>query len=254
MAWSLFFIKKNEHCHFFFLFFDQRGMVIMKIGIQEKSIITIVVLHKVFDKSKHALLVLQQNYKSHIFRKPQKQRKSQFLSLIFVLNKRPQNPTVAKYQVMDHDNMHNLPPPSSSMANQTNPDMMMTMHMTFFWGKNTEVLFSGWPGTSSGMYALSLIVVFVIAVITEWLAHSPILRGVGSTSRASGIVQTALYTFRIGLSYLVMLAVMSFNGGIFIVAMAGFAVGFLLFGSTTFKKPSDDQKTDKIPPLSSGSV
>ncbi|CAN6916987.1 unnamed protein product [Brassica oleracea var. botrytis] len=151
---------------------------------------------------------------------------------------------------MDHDNMHNMSPPSSTLAS----DMMMTMHMTFFWGKNTEVLFSGWPGTSSGMYALSLIVVFLLAVITEWLAHSLTLRCVGSTNRATGIVQTALYTLRIGLSYLVMLAVMSFNGGIFIVAMAGFAVGFFLFGSTAFKKPSDDQKTDKLPPLSSGCV
>ncbi|CAH8350673.1 unnamed protein product [Eruca vesicaria subsp. sativa] len=155
---------------------------------------------------------------------------------------------------MDHDNMHNMAPPSSSMANQTNPDMMMTMHMTFFWGKNTEVLFSGWPGTSSGMYALSLIVVFLFAVITEWLAHCPILRGGGSTSFVSRIVQTAVYTLRVGFSYLVMLAVMSFNGGIFIAAMAGFAVGFLLFGSSAVKKPSDDQKTAKTPPLSSGGV
>ncbi|ESQ45895.1 hypothetical protein EUTSA_v10010785mg [Eutrema salsugineum] len=155
---------------------------------------------------------------------------------------------------MDHDNMHNMPPPSSSsMANQTKPHMMM-MHMTFFWGKNTEVLFSGWPGTSSGMYALCLIVVFLLAVIAEWLAHSPILRGGGSTSRAAGIAQTAAYTLKTGLSYLVMLAVMSFNGGVFIVAIAGYAVGFLVFGSKTFKKPSDDRKIADVLPPSSGCV
>ncbi|CAA0372271.1 Copper transporter 6 [Arabidopsis thaliana] len=140
---------------------------------------------------------------------------------------------------MDHGNM---PPPSpSSMVNHTNSNMIM-MHMTFFWGKNTEILFSGWPGTSLGMYVLCLIVVFLLAVIVEWLAHSSILRGRGSTSRAKGLVQTAVYTLKTGFAYLVMLAVMSFNGGVFIVAIAGFAVGFMLFGSTAFKNPSDDEK------------
>ncbi|VYS53634.1 unnamed protein product [Arabidopsis thaliana] len=140
---------------------------------------------------------------------------------------------------MDHGNM---PPPSpSSMVNHTNSNMIM-MHMTFFWGKNTEILFSGWPGTSLGMYVLCLIVVFLLAVIVEWLAHSSILRGRDSTSRAKGLVQTAVYTLKTGFAYLVMLAVMSFNGGVFIVAIAGFAVGFMLFGSTAFKNPSDDEK------------
>uniref|UniRef100_A0A1J3JD50 Copper transport protein n=1 Tax=Noccaea caerulescens TaxID=107243 RepID=A0A1J3JD50_NOCCA len=155
---------------------------------------------------------------------------------------------------MDHDNMHMPPPsPSSSMTNHTKPHMMM-MHMTFFWGKNTEVLFSGWPGTSSGMYALCLVVVFFLAVIAEWLAHSPILRAAGSTSRAAGLAQTAVYTLKTGIAYMVMLAVMSFNAGVFIVAIAGYGVGFLIFGSTAFKKPSEDQKTGELLPPSSGCV
>ncbi|URD77078.1 Copper transporter [Musa troglodytarum] len=64
--------------------------------------------------------------------------------------------------------------------------------MTFFWGKNSEILFAGWPGTRGGMYALAL---------------------------------------RVGLAYLGMIAIMSFNGGVLIVAVAGHALGFLLFGS-----------------------
>ncbi|XP_019102268.1 PREDICTED: copper transporter 2-like [Camelina sativa] len=153
---------------------------------------------------------------------------------------------------MDHDNMQMPSPSSSSMSNHTKPHMMM--HMTFFWGKNTEVLFSGWPGTSSGMYALCLVVVFFLAVIAEWLAHSPFLRADSSTSRAAGLFQTAVYTLKTGLSYLVMLAVMSFNAGVFIVAIAGYAVGFFFFGSTAFKKPSDDRKTAELLPPSSGCV
>nr|GMD87442.1 copper transporter 1-like [Ipomoea batatas]GME06603.1 copper transporter 1-like [Ipomoea batatas] len=48
----------------------------------------------------------------------------------------------------------------------------MMMHMTFFWGKNTEVLFSWWPGYDQlGMYILSLVVVFLLAVLVEWLSN-----------------------------------------------------------------------------------
>ncbi|XP_010443679.1 PREDICTED: copper transporter 1-like [Camelina sativa] len=161
---------------------------------------------------------------------------------------------------MDHGHMHDMSPPpspsSSSSSMMNNGSMnggahhhMMMMHMTFFWGKNTEVLFSGWPGTSSGMYALCLIFVFFLAVLTEWLAHSSLLRtGDDSANRAAGLIQTAVYTLRTGLAYLVMLAVMSFNAGVFLVALAGHAVGFMWFGSRTFRNPSDDRKTNYLPP------
>ncbi|CAA0410789.1 Ctr copper transporter [Arabidopsis suecica] len=164
---------------------------------------------------------------------------------------------------MDHDHMHGMPPPSSSSSSPSSMmnngsmneggghhHMKMMMHMTFFWGKNTEVLFSGWPGTSSGMYALCLIFVFFLAVLTEWLAHSSLLRGStgDSANRAAGLIQTAVYTLRTGLAYLVMLAVMSFNAGVFLVALAGHAVGFMLFGSQTFRNTSDDRKTNYVPP------
>ncbi|XP_018484689.2 copper transporter 1 [Raphanus sativus] len=156
---------------------------------------------------------------------------------------------------MDHGNMHDMPPPSTpSMMNNGSMNggghhKMMMMHMTFFWGKNTEVLFSGWPGTSSGMYALCLIFVFFLAVITEWLAHSSLLRGTAgdSANLTSGLVQTAVYTLRTGLAYLVMLAVMSFNAGVFLAALAGHAIGYMLFGSRAFRNPSGDRKTNDPP-------
>ncbi|EOA14114.1 hypothetical protein CARUB_v10027256mg [Capsella rubella] len=161
---------------------------------------------------------------------------------------------------MDHGHMHDMsPPPSPSSSMMNNGSMnggggghhhMMMMHMTFFWGKNTEVLFSGWPGTSSGMYALCLIFVFFLAVFTEWLAHHSLLRGTsgGSANLPAGLIQTAVYTLRTGLSYLVMLAVMSFNAGVFLVALAGHAIGFMLFGSRAFRSSSDDRKTNYVPP------
>ena len=164
--------------------------------------------------------------------------------------KRPKNK-----ESMDHDDVP--PPPSSSIMNNGsmngggggNQEMMM-MHMTFYWGKNTEVLFSGWPGTSSGMYALCLIFVFFLAFLTEWLGHFSFLRGTteDSANAASGLVQTVVYTLRTGIAYLVMLAVMSFNAGVFIAALAGYGIGFMLLGSRTFRNPSGNRETYEIPP------
>ncbi|CAN8253293.1 unnamed protein product [Cochlearia groenlandica] len=147
---------------------------------------------------------------------------------------------------MDHEHMHNMSPPPSSSSNGS----MTMMHMTFFWGKNTEVLFAGWPGKSSGMYVLCLIFIFFLSVLTEWLSHSPLLRGTTTEKDSvstrhhvsTGLVQTAVYTLRTGLSYLVMLAVMSFNTGVFIAALGGHGVGFMLFGSRIFKKEFNDRK------------
>ncbi|PIA54530.1 hypothetical protein AQUCO_00900823v1 [Aquilegia coerulea] len=111
----------------------------------------------------------------------------------------------------------------------------MMMHMTFFWGKNAEILFSGWPGTSSGMYVLALIIVFVFSMLIEWFSHSQFIKNTSSSHISAGLVQTVMHTIRVGLSYLVMLALMSFNGGIFLMAVAGHSVGFLIFGSRIFK-------------------
>ncbi|XP_031122655.1 copper transporter 1-like [Ipomoea triloba] len=110
------------------------------------------------------------------------------------------------------------------------------MHMTFFWGKNAEVLFSGWPGYDHfGMYILSLLVVFALAFLVEWVSN----RGGVEDSEsqvAAGLLETAVYAVRIGLAYIVMLAVMSFNGGVFLAAIAGHTLGFFFFGSVAFKK------------------
>ncbi|KAH9672642.1 Copper transporter 1 [Citrus sinensis] len=126
-------------------------------------------------------------------------------------------------------------------------------HMTFFWGHNTQVLFPGWPGSSTGMYVLALVFVFSLAVIVEWLSHYNIVKP-GASRVAAGLFKTGLHGVRVGLAYMVVLAVMSFNGGIFIAAVVGHAVGYLLFGSrVVFNKSgrsdSDSHKdSDLLPP------
>ncbi|CAK7333619.1 unnamed protein product [Dovyalis caffra] len=117
------------------------------------------------------------------------------------------------------------------------PHRKMMMHMTFFWGHKTDVLFKGWPGSSSGMYAVALTFVFALAVLVEWFNFCSVIKP-GTHKVAAGFFRTGMYAVRSGLSYMVMLAVMSFNGGVFLAAVGGHAVGFALFGSRVFKKSS----------------
>lgn len=133
----------------------------------------------------------------------------------------------------DHDHDHDggmYMPPGSSMPdgsmNSTSTDMGMMMHMTFYWGKDVLILFSGWPERSLGMYILALFFVFLLGFAVEVLSISPQL--VGSNSMAALLIQACVYVVRMALAYMVMLSVMSFNLGVFIVAVAGHGAGFLL--------------------------
>lgn len=147
--------------------------------------------------------------------------------------------------------MHGMtPPPDSSTAS---PEMMhhkMMMHMTFFWGTNAEILFHRWPGERSGMYALALIFIFVLAFLVEWLTHCRLIKE-DSSRAAAGLIRTLMHTVRVGLAYLVMLAVMSFNVGVLLVAIGGHCLGFFLFGSKFFKRSEAvSGKSSDLPPLS----
>ncbi|XP_065878781.1 copper transporter 1-like [Euphorbia lathyris] len=148
---------------------------------------------------------------------------------------------------MDHGNHNDMRMPGMNMSNNTHHKMMM--HMTFYWGKDALILFSGWPGTRSGMYVLALILVFIISFLVEFLSHSQIIKP-GSSDFTAGVIQTLMHALRVGLAYMVMLAVMSFNGGVFLVAVAGHTLGFLLFGSRLFKKTSQTTKNSDLPPMS----
>ncbi|KAI6671053.1 hypothetical protein NL676_005938 [Syzygium grande] len=127
--------------------------------------------------------------------------------------------------------------------------MMMT-HMTFFWGTQAEILFSGWPGTRAGMYALALVLVFVLCVLVEWLSHCRLLHRV-KPRVAAGVLRSLLHALRMGLAYLAMLALMSFNGGVFLAAVAGHAVGFLAFATAEeAHRPHGEKATADLPLMS----
>ncbi|XP_068644094.1 copper transporter 1-like [Aristolochia californica] len=124
---------------------------------------------------------------------------------------------------------------------------MTMMLMTFFWGKNVEILFSGWPGYGHlGMYLLALFFVFALAVIVEFLSGIRPWKQ-GSNRAVAGLAQTGVHALRVALAYLVMLAVMSFNVGVLIVAIAGHTLGFLVFGSQVFRRSGGQAELNERP-------
>ncbi|PRQ34274.1 putative Ctr copper transporter [Rosa chinensis] len=129
----------------------------------------------------------------------------------------------------------------------------MKTHFTFFRGKNTTaIIFPGWPGESLESYILALIAVFLLSLVVEWLSHARLIEPSSDNNIADGLRQTLMYGSRVGLSYLVMLAVMSFDVGVLLAAIAGCSVGFLVFGSRVFMRSkvghSNMDQTD-LPPL-----
>ncbi|XP_074266377.1 copper transporter 6-like [Silene latifolia] len=158
--------------------------------------------------------------------------------------------------MMDHGNGHGMasPPSPSSMGMQPKHSMMM-MHMSFYWGHEAEILFTGWPGSSTGMYVLSLFVVFLLAFLVEWISRTRVVNRVTDNKVVAGVLLTVLHAIRMCLAYFVMLAVMSFNVGVFIVAVVGHALGFLVFTSGAFGSGLDQEEEDRgykpsvLPPL-----
>lgn len=124
------------------------------------------------------------------------------------------------------------------------------MHMSFYWGHEAEILFSDWPGFSMGMYLLCLFIVFLIAVMVEWLSRTRAISRLGCNHVVTGVLVTLLHGLRVGLAYILMLALMSFNAAVFIVVVLGHVVGFFIFGSKVFGSGSDGDKQPDLPHMS----
>uniref|UniRef100_A0A2P2P5H5 Copper transport protein n=1 Tax=Rhizophora mucronata TaxID=61149 RepID=A0A2P2P5H5_RHIMU len=135
------------------------------------------------------------------------------------------------------------------MMGMTARPKKLLMHMSFYWGSYGTVVFRHFPGFRTDMYVLALVCTFVVSFLVEWLSHCRLVKP-GANPLPAGLVRTILYAVRVGLAYLVMLALMSFNGGVFLVAVAGHALGFFFFGSGAFKKSQDGEKASDLPPMS----
>ncbi|CAI9098341.1 OLC1v1034970C1 [Oldenlandia corymbosa var. corymbosa] len=129
------------------------------------------------------------------------------------------------------------PPPPPPPPDGHHKSFSSLMH--FYWGTHAEILFSGWPGNSKGMYGLALVFVFFLAVFVEMFSNINLVKP--ESKRAGPVVlQTVVHGIRSGLAFMVMLSVMSYNGGVFIAAVLGHAVGYVIFGSPVFKKGSSN--------------
>ncbi|PKA55304.1 Copper transporter 6 [Apostasia shenzhenica] len=131
---------------------------------------------------------------------------------------------------------------AAAMGRQAAQSRSSYTHMTFYWGKDSEILFAGWPGTSTGMYALATLLVFSSAVIVEWLGRS----GSGDFScRRQKSRAAAAYALRVAVAYIVMLAVMSFNVGILVAAVAGHVIGYMWFAGAPAAGRCGDEEGGK---------
>lgn len=122
------------------------------------------------------------------------------------------------------------------------------MHMTFYWGRQVTLLFDDWKTQSWLGYSLTLIAVFLFSVFHEYIVNlRSRLKEVSSDKAATGlnapligrnrtavgfrVMESAVFGLNAGLGYLLMLAAMSFNGGVFIALVLGFVVGYFFFRS-----------------------
>jgi len=140
------------------------------------------------------------------------------------------------------------------------------MHMTFYWGKSATILFDGWRTSTWAGYLLSLVALLLAAAFFQYLEALRVRmklvaggEGGGAKAKAASsipppassdprtpllapafaagrwparVAVAAMFGVNSCLGYLLMLAVMSFNGGVFIAVVVGLALGYLAFRSS----------------------
>ncbi|XP_013616439.1 PREDICTED: copper transporter 5 [Brassica oleracea var. oleracea] len=119
------------------------------------------------------------------------------------------------------------------------------MHMTFYWGIKATILFDFWKTDSWLSYILTLLACFVFAAFYQYLENRRLqfkslssTRGVSAplipksgTRSAAKAASVLLFGVNAAIGYLLMLAAMSFNGGVFIAIVVGLTAGYLVFRS-----------------------
>ncbi|PIN08419.1 Copper transporter [Handroanthus impetiginosus] len=135
----------------------------------------------------------------------------------------------------------------------------MKMHMTLYWSNEVTLLFDSWTTKSWPSYALALLLCFLFSVFYQFLealrlrlksaptSANPSLPSVNTPLIARKFDQN--WRIRLGLAglfgvnsaigYLIMLAIMSFNGGVLLAVVLGSTVGYYVFRSGHFLDAGD---------------
>ncbi|XWS72275.1 hypothetical protein CRYUN_Cryun02cG0026200 [Craigia yunnanensis] len=124
------------------------------------------------------------------------------------------------------------------------------MHMTLYWGKDVTLLIDSWKTDSWLGYFLTLLACFLFSSFYQYMedrrlrfrslvssnpsqpsstAVVPLLHKYRSSAKFATAV---LFGINSAIGYLLMLAIMSFNGGVFLAIVLGLAVGYLFFRCT----------------------
>ncbi|KAL5559561.1 hypothetical protein UlMin_035772 [Ulmus minor] len=129
------------------------------------------------------------------------------------------------------------------------------MHMTFYWSKEVTLLVDSWRTGSWIGYALTLFACLIASAFYQYLEdlrlrlklastgkpsstepiETPLLQkkiaGAGGNWSVARLAGAVLFGVNSAIGYLLMLAIMSFNGGVFVAVVLGLMIGYLFFRS-----------------------
>ncbi|KAM3741565.1 hypothetical protein ACB098_07G005500 [Castanea mollissima] len=121
------------------------------------------------------------------------------------------------------------------------------MHMTIYWGKKVTLLVHWWKTRTWVSYILTLLVCFLFSAFYQYMEDrrlhfkasasnpppiaTPLLSKLGRARRVSParLVTSLFFGVNSALGYLLMLAIMSCNGGVFLAILLGLSFGYYLF-------------------------
>ncbi|KAI3978437.1 hypothetical protein MKX01_006952 [Papaver californicum] len=125
------------------------------------------------------------------------------------------------------------------------------MHMTFYWGRKVTLLVDSWKTHTWTGYAFTLFICFLFSIFYQYMEdrrlrfkiiskpssssmNTPLL---ASSSRfhlgnnSARVSVSILFGVNSAIGYLLMLSIMTFNGGVFIAVVFGHTVGYIVFRS-----------------------